>query len=92
MPEYDQVIMGNLAEEVKAALLPILHFMADLWTCKVSGKKWLGIHLFYVDRQFALHQLLLAVSREVQLVSCRPLEIINRYRVISLSSQYRWHS
>lgn len=57
-----QVVVGNMAEEVKSADLPIVHYMLDLWACKVSGKKYLSIHVFFVDHSFTLRHALLSVS------------------------------
>lgn len=60
-----QVVVGNMAAEVKSADLPIVHYMLDLWACKVSGKKYLSIHVFFVDQTFALRHALLSVSVSV---------------------------
>ncbi|CAN0390869.1 unnamed protein product, partial [Ascophyllum nodosum] len=34
----------------------------DLWTCKVSGRKYLDVHVFYVDSNFILRHALIAVK------------------------------
>lgn len=57
-----QVVVGNLQEEIQKATLPIIHYGLDLWTCKVSGRKYLGTHVFYVDSKFVLRHALIAVS------------------------------
>lgn len=51
-----------MQEEIKKATLPIIHYGLDLWTCKLSGLKYLGIHVFYVDSNFQLRHALLSVS------------------------------
>ena len=58
-----QVVVGNMVEEIKKAPLPIFHQGGlDLWTCKVSGRKYLAIHGFYVDSKLVLRNILLCVS------------------------------
>ena len=59
-----QVVIGNLVE-IKKAPLPIFHQGLDLWTCKVSGRKYLAIHGFYVDSKFVLRNVLLSVSAPI---------------------------
>lgn len=39
-----QALLAGLREEMDAALLNILHFSWDIWTCKTSGK------IFFVGR------------------------------------------
>ena len=56
------MVVEGLKEEIAHALLPILHFSFDTWTCKVSGRKFLGIHVFWVDRKFSLRDAVLAVG------------------------------
>lgn len=56
-----QVVVGNMAAEVKSADLPIVHYMLDLWACKVSGKRYLSIHVFFVDQSLTLRHALLSV-------------------------------
>jgi len=51
-----------MLEEVRSAPLPILHHMIDIWTDKPSGRKFLGVHLFYVTANFELKQALISVS------------------------------
>ncbi|CAN0196291.1 unnamed protein product [Ascophyllum nodosum] len=60
-----------MQEEIKKALLPIIHYQVDLWACEVSGRKFLGTHVHYVDSSFNLQHALLGVkhyapSSEVQ--------------------------
>lgn len=57
-----QVVMGNMVEEMKKAPLPIVHYGVDLWTCKKSSRKYIDVHVFYVDSNFQLQHALLAVS------------------------------
>ena len=57
-----QVVVGNMVEEIKKAPLPIFHQGLDLWTCNVSERKYLAIHGFYVDSKFVLQNVLLSVS------------------------------
>ena len=57
-----QKLVEGLKAEIEAAHLPIVHFTVDLWTCKVSGSKYLGIHIFWVDKAFAFRHALLSVS------------------------------
>jgi len=54
--------VGNMLEEVRKAPLPILHHMIDIWTDKGSGRKFLGVHLFYVTASFEMKHALLCVS------------------------------
>lgn len=51
-----------MLEEVRSAPLPILHHMMDIWTDKPSGRKFLGVHLFYVTANFELKHVLISVS------------------------------
>lgn len=51
-----------MQEEIKKALLPIIHYQVDLWACEVSGRKFLGTHVHYVDSSFNLQHALLGVS------------------------------
>ena len=60
-----QEVIGSMHEEIKKAPLPIIHYGLDLWTCKTSGRKHLGVHIFYVDSNFTMRHALIAVS-EVQ--------------------------
>lgn len=60
-----------MAAEVKSADLPIVHYMLDLWACKVSGKKYLSIHVFFVDQTFTLRHALLSVSAAYEANCCR---------------------
>ena len=50
--------------EIEAAHLPILHFSVDMWTSKTQGK-FMGMHVFWVNREFELRDALLAVSPSV---------------------------
>lgn len=59
-----QAVMGNMKEEIEKALLPIIHYGVDLWTCTTSGRKFIDVHAFHVDSNFTLHHALLAVSHE----------------------------
>lgn len=54
--------MGNMLEEIEKAPLPSVHFGVDLWTCKKSGRKYIDVHVFYVDSNFEMQHALLAVS------------------------------
>ncbi|CAB1105816.1 unnamed protein product [Ectocarpus sp. CCAP 1310/34] len=49
-----------MVEEVRNAPLPILHHMIDIWADKPSGRKFLGVHVFYVTANFELKQTLLS--------------------------------
>ena len=42
--------------------LPAFHLNVDLWTCKVSGGKFLGIRAYFIDRNFNYNGRLLAVK------------------------------
>ena len=42
--------------------LPAFHLNVDLWTCKVSGGKFLGIRSYFIDRNFNYNGRLLAVK------------------------------
>lgn len=64
--------MGNMSEEINKALLPIVHYGVDLWTCKTSGMKFIDVHAFLVDSNFELRHVLLAVSWTA-VVSLSPL-------------------
>ncbi|CAB1105955.1 unnamed protein product [Ectocarpus sp. CCAP 1310/34] len=55
-------VVGNMQEEINKAPLPIIHYGLDLWTCKVSGRKYLGVHVFYVDSNFSLRHALISVK------------------------------
>ena len=57
-----QVVVGNMAEEVQRAPLPILHHMVDIWTEKGSQRKFVAVHLAYVNSNFELRDALLSVS------------------------------
>ncbi|CAM9505990.1 unnamed protein product [Ectocarpus sp. 8 AP-2014] len=57
-----QAVLGNMQEEIKKATLPIIHYGLDLWTCKISWRKYLSVHVSYVDRNFTLRHALLAVK------------------------------
>lgn len=57
-----QVVIGSIQEDIKEAALPIIHYGLDLWTCKVSGRKYLGIHVSWVDSTFDLRHALISVS------------------------------
>ncbi|CAB1098026.1 unnamed protein product [Ectocarpus sp. CCAP 1310/34] len=52
-----------MVEEVRNAPLPILHHMIDIWADKPSGRKFLGVHVFYVTANFELKQTLLSIKR-----------------------------
>lgn len=54
----------GLEAEKKRVCLKNLHFSLDIWTCNVSGKKFLGIHIFWVDEEFKLRNASVAVSAE----------------------------
>ena len=54
-----------MKEEIQKAPLPIIHYGLDLWTCKVSGRKYIDVHVFYVDSDFILRHALIAVSETV---------------------------
>ena len=56
------VVVRNMVEEIKKAPVPIFHQVLDLWTCKVSGRKYLAIQGFYEDSKFVLRNVLLRVS------------------------------
>ena len=60
-----QEILTEMKAEIEAAHLPILHFSVDMWTSKTQGKKFLGLHVFFVNRDFELRDALLAVSPSV---------------------------
>lgn len=49
-----QVVVGNMLEEVRKAPLPILHHMIDIWTDKGSGRKFLGVHVYYCTAAFEM--------------------------------------
>ena len=49
------------AKECTAGL-PTFHLNVDLWTSKISGMKYLGIRLYFVDRHFNYSSRLLAVK------------------------------
>lgn len=57
-----QTVVGSMQEEIQKAPLPIIHYGLDLWTCKVSGRKYLDFHVFYVDNNFVQQHALIAVS------------------------------
>ena len=61
-PPLLQNIVTGLKETTAAAALPIAHFCLDLWTCEVPRKKYLGIHIFWVDDTFKVQHALLAVG------------------------------
>lgn len=69
--------MGNMTQEIKKAPLPIIHYGLDLWTCTVSGRKFLDVHVFYVDGDFNLRHALLAVS---ELRKSQPPSAVRTYR------------
>ncbi|CAN0341548.1 unnamed protein product, partial [Pylaiella littoralis] len=58
-----KAVLGDMLEEVRSAPLPILHHMIDIWTDKPSGRKFLGVHLFYVTANFELKQVLISIKR-----------------------------
>lgn len=60
-----QAVARDMKKEVDKAVLPIVHYMLDAWTCKSSGLKFLGFHLYYVDSAFELQDALLSVSKGV---------------------------
>lgn len=60
-----QVVVGGMRDEVEKAPLPILHHMVDLWTCKASGRKFLGFHVFWVTSDFEMKDALLSVSERM---------------------------
>ena len=49
-----QVVVGNMAEEVQRAPLRILHHMVDIWTDTGSQRKFVAVHLAYVNSNFEL--------------------------------------
>lgn len=51
-----------MREDIAKALLPIIHYQVDVWTCEASGRKFLGTHAHWVDNAFRLQHALLAVS------------------------------
>ncbi|CAM9672446.1 unnamed protein product, partial [Hapterophycus canaliculatus] len=57
-----KVVMGNMLNEIKTAPMPIIHYGIDLWTCKISGLKYIDVHLFYVDSNFEQQHALLSVK------------------------------
>ncbi|CAN0031201.1 unnamed protein product [Scytosiphon promiscuus] len=57
-----EAAIGSMLKDIKKAPLPILHYGLDLWTCRVSGRKFLRIHGFYVDSDFILRKVLLGVK------------------------------
>ena len=56
-------ILEGLAEAIAETPLPIMHFSLDLWTCKVSGKKYIGVHIFWVGAKAVFKHALVAVSQ-----------------------------
>ncbi|CAN0267242.1 unnamed protein product, partial [Ectocarpus sp. 4 AP-2014] len=58
-----KAVLGDMLQEVRRAPLPILHHMIDIWTDKPSGRKFLGVHLFYVTANFELRQALISIKR-----------------------------
>jgi len=55
-------MLEGLSDAIAEAPLPIVHFSVDLWTCKVSGNKYIGIHIFWVDSKAVFKHALVAVS------------------------------
>lgn len=58
----EQALLAGLWEEMNVALLNILYLSLNIWTCKTSGKTFLGIAIIWVTRTFTLCTALLAVS------------------------------
>lgn len=75
-PVPSQVLVGGLTEEVQQAPLPIIHHQPDLLTCKVSGNKFFGAHVFWVDRNFEMKDALLSVSGPL------PFPVLERTRFV----------
>eukprot|EP00904_Undaria_pinnatifida_P011834 jgi/Undpi1/7781/HiC_scaffold_23.g10254.m1 len=57
-----RVVTINLRKEISAALLPIVYINTDLWTSKVSGDKYIGLSIFYMDAKGIVQTMLLAVK------------------------------
>lgn len=58
----EPALLARLLEEMNVALLNILYLSLNIWTCKTSGKTFLGIAIIWVTRTFTLCTALLAVS------------------------------
>eukprot|EP00899_Mesostigma_viride_P029185 jgi/Mesvir1/9451/Mv25710-RA.1 len=54
---------ASLLEDVRSSPLPILTASIDLWKCKFSGMKYLGVRLFWISRQWVFRTSLLAVQQ-----------------------------
>lgn len=59
-------VLEGLAEAIAEAPLLIVHFSVDLWTCKVSGKKFIGICIFWVTAKGVLKHALVAVRSSLR--------------------------
>ncbi|CAM9580931.1 unnamed protein product [Scytosiphon promiscuus] len=57
-----KAMMEGLESEQKRVCLKNLHFCLNIWTCNVSGKKFLGVHIFWVDEEFKLRSACIAVK------------------------------
>ena len=59
---FSPVVIRSTQMGFKKTALSIIHNRLDLWTCEISGRNDLGIHVFWVNRNFILRHALIAVS------------------------------
>lgn len=91
-----QKILDGLKEAIAEAPLPIVHFSVDLWTCKVSTDKYIGIHIFWVDGKAEFRHALVSVSPHRQFtllvhagfLTSEPVSVESQHRQIAISSTY----
>ena len=74
------MVVGNMAEEVQRAPLPILHHMVDIWTDKGSQRKFVAVHLAYVNSNFELRDALLSVSERSPVL--KPMFLFSPFRFV----------
>ena len=66
-------MLKGLPEAIAEALLPIVHFSVDLWACNASEKKYIGIHIFWVNTKGVFKHALVAVRRSPSFIYLRCL-------------------
>ncbi|CAB1119309.1 unnamed protein product [Ectocarpus sp. CCAP 1310/34] len=57
-----KAVVGNMLTEIERAPLPIVHYGIDLWQCKITGLKYIDVHVCYVNSNLELQHELLAVK------------------------------
>ncbi|CAB1117218.1 unnamed protein product [Ectocarpus sp. CCAP 1310/34] len=53
---------SELVKDVRRALIPILYLNCDLWTSRVSGEKYIGVRVCYMNENMVIKSFMLGVK------------------------------